>query len=146
MPLIRKTYPTKTRLWELFDYHPDGYLKRKSNGKLNGVSGNYAKITIDKQVYCVHKCIFIMHSKFDTFKQIVNAELKKNDSSDLHLISDYVIDHIDRDKFNNRIENLRLLTMEENWNNSKAKASWDQFLWVKNPDDRSHPFRKRQYE
>ena len=46
-----------------------------------------------------------------------------NDDFDiLHYDNTKVIDHIDRDKSNNKLENLRLITFQENLFNQKAKG------------------------
>ena len=46
-----------------------------------------------------------------------------NDDFDiLHYDNTEVIDHIDRDKSNNKLENLRLITFQENLFNQKAKG------------------------
>jgi hypothetical protein len=140
-----KNYPTKSKLLELFDYHPEGYLKRKSTGKLNGVSGIYSKIFVEGEYYLVHKCIFIMHSDFETFEESVKDHAFKKHQAFTQGYSEeyiklmcpftfnvewYVVDHEDQDKKNNRIENLRLLTHEENWKNSKATAKWHHFKYA----------------
>jgi hypothetical protein len=150
--LIRKQYPTKSRLLELFEYHPDGFLIRKSTGKANGVSGEYAKISIDNESYSVHKCIFIMHQPYETYEECIKAfqfghwltkcagTLSFQAQTFKYWEEDYVIDHFDHDKHNNRLENLRLITMKENYERSpKTTKSWGQFRYAlyrsKNPVD-----------
>lgn len=67
----------------------------------------YVIVCIDYKMYMAHRVIFEMH-----YGKIPNV------------IS---IDHIDRDKSNNRIENLRLATKQENGRNNSARG----FCWIK---------------
>ena len=67
-------------------------------------SGNgYKTVYIGKKMYRVHRVIYYLH----------NPEWDIDDST-----KDNVIDHIDGDKHNNSIENLRVVTKSQNaWNN-----------------------------
>lgn len=60
----------------------------------------YWKVVLDGIPYKVHRIIYQMHHKIDK------------------LDSNLVIDHIDRNPENNRIENLRLVSQTENIHNS----------------------------
>lgn len=85
---------------ELFEYREDGSLIRrvgKSNIKAGTVAGSlsnrgYLCVSTDNVTYLVHQIVFLLHYNY----------IPKT------------IDHIDRDKINNRIENLRSVTTREN--------------------------------
>lgn len=72
--------------------------KNKKAGNIN--SKGYFQISIDKRLYKTHRLVYIYHY----------GEIKEN----------YVIDHINRVKTDNRIENLRMITEYENRLNSGA--------------------------
>jgi hypothetical protein len=95
--------PTQKRLKELFDYDPEGYLLSKKHHSRRLVaqragyldySLGYMFASVDGKVYRVHRLVWVWH-----FGPIP---------------SNKVIDHIDRVRTNNRIENLRLATVAEN--------------------------------
>lgn len=101
---------TQSELKEIFDYK-DGQLiwkksKRKNkNGLCAGGIGNHGYITttVNNIPYRIHRLIYIYH-----FGNIPD---------------NLVIDHIDNNRLNNHIENLRLVTVQQNtFNNSKAKG------------------------
>ncbi len=99
------------RLKELFTYHPDGHLLRRVSiqGKrhpagqiVRGTSGKdgYRLLGIDRRMHMVHRCVWaLVHGKWP------NGE----------------IDHINRIKDDNRIENLREATREENAQNGPMR-------------------------
>lgn len=99
-------------LKELF-YYKDGALYWKVNtgakrviGKRAGClskSVGYWKVKIHKKEYRLHRLIFLYHHDY------------LPDSVD--------IDHIDGNKTNNRIENLRLATRSQNCYNSKKRKN-----------------------
>jgi len=101
---------TQNLIKELFFYEGGKLFNRaKRNGKaLAGEEAGY----LDKTGYRIirikgktcysHRLIYMYH----------NGEI----TSDLH------IDHIDRNKYNNNIENLRLVTIQENQFNTDAKG------------------------
>ena len=100
---------TKNSLNKLFDYN-DGeiYWKvRLSNRtKIGDKAGNprtdgYLRISIGGKDYAVHRLIFLMHYGY----------LPKE------------LDHIDNDKLNNKVENLREATRNENLYNRKTGKS-----------------------
>ena len=92
---------TQQLLKKIFSYHPDGYLIRNRRGivvesKLTG-GRRYARVSVKSKPYAVHRVIFLWHHGY----------LPK------------VIDHIDNDQLNNRIENLREVTHQQNALNKK---------------------------
>ena len=92
---------TQSLLKEIFSYHPDGYLIRNRNGKPveSKISKNhrYARISVKNKPYAVHRIVFLWH----------------------HGYLPQVTDHIDNDRLNNRIENLREVTHQQNSFNKK---------------------------
>jgi hypothetical protein len=97
-----KSLPTKERLEELFEYK-DGHLiyKRTIGRAVKGmtvgwVEGNgYRCTNVDGTRYRMHRIIYQMH----------------------HGWCPEFIDHIDHDKQNNKIENLRPATQQQNARN-----------------------------
>jgi len=96
-----KHYPPPNELRRIFNYHEDGYLVKRS-GKYSGkkvgfltsqgyLAVNYEKL---KKRFLAHRLIYIWH----------NGVIPTNMD----------IDHIDGDKTNNKIDNLRLATRSEN--------------------------------
>ena len=92
---------TQSYLKEIFDYHSDGHLIRKRNNKIVESKltkhHRYARVLIGKKTYKMHRIIFLMHHGY----------LPK------------VIDHIDGNNVNNKIENLREATYSQNSLNKK---------------------------
>ena len=93
---------TQERLKELFEYQDNGTFVRKRNGSpivASMKNRRYARMFVDKGIVCaVHRMIFLWHHGY----------LPK------------VIDHIDNDRTNNRIENLREVTQQQNCLNRVA--------------------------
>lgn len=101
---------TQTRVKELFDYHSDGYLiwkvRKSNNVKIGSIAGSpnsegYIQVGIDQILYKAHRLIFLWHFGF---------------------ISE-IIDHIDGNKQNNKIENLRIATNSENLKNRSKQIN-----------------------
>jgi hypothetical protein len=108
-------------LKQFFEYHQDGCLVRtkdlgrgKIGQKVFGTknSEGYMLVTFQRKSYRIHRLIFLL----------------------VRGTQPNAIDHIDRDKTNNRIENLRAVTVSENHcnkieqrnNRSGVKGlSWD---------------------
>lgn len=91
---------TQVRLRELFDYK-DGQLinktKRRSQVEIGAPAGHktvrgYVNIRVDGKMYKAHRLIYLYH----------------------HSVMPDMVDHIDCDRTNNRIENLRPCTKSEN--------------------------------
>ena len=96
-------------LHELFEYR-DGELywkvdryRVKSSGKLAGWIENtgYRRVLIDGKKYQIHRLVYMMHYGF-----MPNT-----------------IDHFDGNRLNNKIENLRPATVEENCRNSIRRTN-----------------------
>lgn len=92
-----------------FEYHPDGYLiLKKSNkpdliGKRTGykISSGYHCVTYERKMMRVHRIIFYLH----------------------HGYLPDVVDHINGDVDDNRIENLREVTVQQNtWNRGGCRG------------------------
>jgi hypothetical protein len=103
---------TQEKLHELFEYRDDGTLIRKVNiqsmarkGDAAGSVGGdgYTRISIDYKRYLLHRLIFLYHYGY--------------------LTHGLQIDHIDADKSNNRIDNLREVTGSQNMYNSKIRSN-----------------------
>jgi hypothetical protein len=95
---------TQERVLELFDYQEGNlYWKKKANSwkeklEVGSINGQGKKtVWIDKKNYLVHRVIFLWHKGY-----LPNE-----------------IDHIDCDKLNNSIDNLREVTHTENCPNKK---------------------------
>jgi hypothetical protein len=102
---------TQQRLHELFEYR-DGTLIRKVGRNVGKVAGTfdrskgYFRLTTDRNNnihHYVHRLIFIYHNG--------------------NLTEGFQIDHIDGDRTNNRIENLREATGSQNMQNAKIPSN-----------------------
>ena len=93
---------SQEELKERYDYHPDGYLTfrytkgRATKGEKVGYPMNrgYLATNVDGKSILMHRLIWLYHY----------GEIETT----------YVIDHINRDKTDNRIENLRCITSAQN--------------------------------
>ena len=102
---------TQERLKELLDYDSNtGMFRRKASrgGRLKGTiagteHGNgYWKIRIDGRTYFAHRLVWLY----------ITGKWPKNQ-----------IDHIDHCRYNNRFENLRAVTHQENGKNQKLRTT-----------------------
>lgn len=100
---------TQEKIKALFDY-TDGKLIWKVNNRSRKVAGelagwnndlNYRVVCVDNKQYKIHQLIWLLH-----YGEIPDGK---------------IIDHINGDPSDNRIENLRLATMQENQYNSKLR-------------------------
>jgi hypothetical protein len=75
------------------------YLKSKKDSVAGTISktNGYANVTINKEIYKIHRIVWVLFNK--------------------HISSNLVIDHIDRNRSNNSIENLRLVDNQINVRN-----------------------------
>ena len=95
---------TQEYLLSIFDYKDGNLYWKKRNQKQAGCSSgeNYRRITLKNKTYREHRLIFLMH----------------------HGYLPEFIDHIDGNKSNNLIENLREATHQQNqWNRPVSKNS-----------------------
>jgi hypothetical protein len=108
---------TQERLKELFTYKDGQFIDRKRNAVKTIVPitscQRYCRIVIDKKAYRFHRMVFLYHKGY----------LPK------------IIDHIDNDRANNRIENLRDVTQQQNCLNRIAhknnKSGYKNVHWAK---------------
>lgn len=92
----------QTTVKELFEYK-DGFLYRKKNGKKAGTRHHtgYTQISIKGKLFNAHRLIFLLH----------------------HGWMPEVIDHIDGNRANDAIENLRPATWSQNLQNMRIRPS-----------------------
>lgn len=96
---------TQDFLKQKFDYREDGLFIRKSTGRpvvCNPTNAHrYLRMSVNGKPVPVHRMVFLWHHGY----------LPK------------IIDHIDGNRCNNRIENLREATQSENCLNSKRRST-----------------------
>jgi len=94
---------TQNELKELFEYKDGSLIWKISRGnraKIGSVAGSYdnstkyRQVRLNKKKFYIHRLIWIYH-----YGEIENT---------------YQVDHKDRNRLNNNIENLRLLTEKQN--------------------------------
>ena len=102
---------TQARIKHLFNYRADGNLIRRiltsncvSVGDVVGCLGNDGRLhsQVDRKIYLNHRLIWLWHKGY---------------------FPEHEIDHIDRDKLNNRIENLREVTRTCNLRNTGNRSN-----------------------
>jgi len=89
-------------LRDMFEYHTDGYLIRKKNGKPCGMHANNGKGYA--QVWCGGKLLYAHRIVY----AIVHGKMPEGQ-----------IDHLNGDRSDNRIENLRDVSKSVNMHNCK---------------------------
>lgn len=110
-PYVRRTV-NQEYLKEIFDYHPDGYFTwkiSKSGVTIGMIAGQliphrldrYCKIQLQQKFYKTHHLVFLYH----------------------HGYIPQMVDHIDGNSINNRIENLRPCTAHQNSFNTKGQPN-----------------------
>lgn len=95
----------KEQLKELFDYDADGWLIRRKSGARVKCSSTaqhrYLRVSVNGRPEYLHRIIYAWHHG-----------------------NDFVaVDHIDGDRMNNRIENLRSSTQQQNCFNRKKHST-----------------------
>lgn len=89
--------------WNDLFIYKSGHIYRIDGSKVETThSMGYSQVTIKGELHLVHRIVWEMH----------NGPIPKG----------FIIDHDDRNKFNNNISNLRLVSYEQNQKNrSKSK-------------------------
>ena len=98
--------PSLEKLHDLFDYDPiSGHLTDKLSGERVGWLNKqgYRQCRVGKKQYKVHRIVFYMYHRRDPGKK--------------------VIDHIDGDKDNNSIFNLRACSTKDNCRNTAQRRA-----------------------
>ena len=109
----------KTKLfYERYKYIPEtGQLINIKTGKENksaSAGGRYKAVMIDGLMIYVHKLVWMMHNNW--------------------IEPDGVIDHINRDSLDNRIENLRVVSHTENMVNRSNASKYGK--WIRFNDNK----------
>ena len=111
-------------LKSLFDYHKNGYFIRKKTtsrlGKAGSIAGvldkkmGYIRVGISKKYYLLHRLIFMMHYGYMPDE----------------------VDHINGNKLDNRIDNLRAASKSQNLRNRPRNinntSGYKNVSWNKN--------------
>tara|TARA_R110000803_G_scaffold5558_1_gene18298 strand:+ start:39 stop:524 length:486 start_codon:yes stop_codon:yes gene_type:complete len=96
--LDMKNYKFDTLLQKIYNIKKNTYRKNSVN------NCGYYQVNLNNKTYCIHKLVYQIY----------------NPNEDLE---GYDIDHIDRDKLNNKIENLRKATRSDNNSNKIAQKN-----------------------
>jgi hypothetical protein len=98
--------PDQSLVQEIFLYDANGYLIRKKNNKRTGTkptSAGYSYTKLKEYTVPVHRLIYIYH----------HGSIPKG----------YHVDHINHDRFDNRIENLQAIPAEDNLAKHKRSSN-----------------------
>jgi hypothetical protein len=102
--------PSQGRLQELFAYQDGELIYKKCRGRqpAGSIAGTkhhtgYYQISVDKKIYLKHRLVYQYHY----------GDLEQEQQ----------IDHIDRNKSNNRIENLRAVDQTQNNYNTRTRKN-----------------------
>jgi hypothetical protein len=119
-------YPSKAELHDTFTYTDSGLLINKRLGRVaskpiyektpTGLKQVYQKLNYKDKSYATHKCIAIMHLDFSTFEELPYAyeEITTGANETTVVYSHMIVDHINEDKHDNRIENLQIISSMSN--------------------------------
>lgn len=108
---------TQQRLKELFEYQNGNFICKKT-GKIKKIvpitnHHRYCRVSVDGKAYAFHRLVYLYH----------------------HGKQPKVVDHIDNNRENNRIENLRSATQSENCLNRvrhcNNKSGYKNVMWHK---------------
>ena len=133
MPVKINPIPyTQDELKEMFDYR-DGelfWINCPKSGstrdmKAGGISSSskYISVKINKKLYLISRLIWKLHTGKDPMN---------------------FLDHIDRNRINNKIENLREVTNRENCGNCFSEIRDRKFVGSsRNGKNKKHPYRSR---
>jgi hypothetical protein len=103
---MKPKYPLKEDLDQVFDYINNSLFRKLKNGKKllvinkKNKKDGYCAVKFNKRSVYYHIIVYILH----------HGSIKSNRR----------IDHIDGNKINNSINNLRLVTIRENQQNQKS--------------------------
>jgi len=97
-----KEYPSKEYLETNYTYKDGWLISKRSGRKVGSNTKKYTMVNISGELYSAHRLIWIFHKN----------ESPKND-----------LDHINRNKHDNRIENLRSVSRSENVHNSGNRSN-----------------------
>ena len=108
---------TQQQLHELFEYQDGNFVCKKTNKikKLVPITNHhrYNRVVVSGKAYAFHRLVYLYHF----------GKLPK------------IIDHIDNDRSNNRIENLREVTQQQNCLNRithrNNKSGYKNVIWHK---------------
>jgi hypothetical protein len=88
-------------LKEKFEYKHDGFYNKKTGNRAGTINDiGYRKIKINNKIYSEHRLVWFWHNQYWP----------------------KMIDHVDRNKSNNNINNLREVTNTQNSWNKKVKG------------------------
>jgi hypothetical protein len=111
--ILADNLPSREKLWELFSYDPDtGQLTNLDTGNIYGSRKNKVKDPTSKYIH------WYVNAYIDGVRYAAHRIIWK-------MVYGYIpegmtIDHIDLDKQNNKLSNLRLATLTQQMTNRRA--------------------------